>query len=104
MKNKMVNNTSDHLVAASADSNTKFKWSDGLVEVKIYSKRSVILRQWWGSRMKISTKTNHGITWFLLIFSDIPRLTMTQILNIKYMSLSSDVYRFINVYIYCYHF
>ena len=54
--------------------------------------------------MKISTKTNHGITWFLLIFSDIPRLTMTQILNIKYMSLSSDVYIFINVYIYCYHF
>ena len=32
MKNKMVNNTSDHLVAASTDSNTKFKWSDGLVE------------------------------------------------------------------------
>ena len=45
MKNKMVNNTSDHLVAASTDSNTKFKCSDGLVEVKIYSKRSVILRQ-----------------------------------------------------------
>ena len=36
---------------------------------------------------------------FLQIFSDIPRLTMTQTLNIKYMSLSSNASIFINVYI-----
>ena len=28
MKNKMPNNISEYLAAASADSNTKFKWSD----------------------------------------------------------------------------
>ena len=32
MKNKIVDNTSDHASAASTDSNTKFKWLDDLVE------------------------------------------------------------------------
>ena len=29
--NKMANNISEHVVAAGADSNTKFKWSDDFV-------------------------------------------------------------------------
>ena len=32
MKNKMASNTSEHVAAAGTESNTKFKWSDGLVE------------------------------------------------------------------------
>ena len=32
MKNKMTNNTGKHVAAASTESNTKFKWSDELVE------------------------------------------------------------------------
>ena len=28
----MANNTSEHLATASTDSNTKFKWSDELIE------------------------------------------------------------------------
>ena len=32
MKNKMANNTSKHIIAAGTDSNTKFKWSDDLVD------------------------------------------------------------------------
>ena len=32
MKSKMANNTSEHIAAAGTDSNTKFKWSDDLVE------------------------------------------------------------------------
>ena len=32
MKNKMANNTSEHVVAAGIDSNTNFNWSDDLVE------------------------------------------------------------------------
>ena len=32
MKNKMTNNISEHVAAAGTDSNSKFKWSDDLVE------------------------------------------------------------------------
>ena len=32
MRNEMANNTSEHLAVASAESNTKFKWSDELIE------------------------------------------------------------------------
>ena len=32
MKNKMANNASEQVAAAGADSNTKFKWSDDLVQ------------------------------------------------------------------------
>ena len=32
IKNKMANNTSEQVAAACTDSNTKFKWSDDLVE------------------------------------------------------------------------
>ena len=32
MRNEMANNTSEYLAAASTESNTKFKWSDELIE------------------------------------------------------------------------
>ena len=80
-------------------------FNDQMTLLQIYSKLAVILRQWWGYRIKISRKTSHvRITLFLLIFSDIATMRKPQTLNIKYMSLSSDIYIFINVYIYYYHF
>ena len=50
----MVNNTSEHIVAAGTDSNTNFHWTDGFVEdllkalsnFKTVMELSVILRQW----------------------------------------------------------
>ena len=32
MRNKLASNTSEHVVAAGTDSNSKFKWSDDLFE------------------------------------------------------------------------
>ena len=43
MKNKLANNTDQHVAAAGTDSNSKFKCSDDLAEDLL--KLSVILRQ-----------------------------------------------------------
>ena len=43
MKNNMASNTNKHVAAAGTDSETKFKWSDDLVEDLLKALR--ILRQ-----------------------------------------------------------
>ena len=43
MKNKMPNNTTEHVAAENIDLNTKFKWSDGLAEDLL--KALIIFRQ-----------------------------------------------------------
>ena len=47
--NKMANSTSEHVVAAGTDSNTKFKWSDDFVVDLL--KALITLRQWWSSKV-----------------------------------------------------
>ena len=57
-KNKMGSNTSKHVAAAGTYSIPNL---DGrMTFLRIYSKLSVILRQWWSSRIKISMQTNYA--------------------------------------------
>ena len=104
MKNKMANNTSKHLAAVCTDPNAKSKWLNDLVEDLLKALSNFKTVMGFQSRKFDTEKPRQNNMSFLLIFFDVIRLTMTQTLNIKYMSLSSDVSIFINVYIFCYHF
>ena len=74
----------------------KFKWSDDLVEDLLKALSNFKVMGFQNKNFNTDKPSQNNIS-ILLIFSDIPRLTMTQKLNIKYAILIWRIYKYLHI-------